>query len=67
MSTISDQIRWFGVSALNLPNRTEQTLKEHASLIKCLKNKDVEKAKEAVLEHIEHTRVAILSSLSLED
>ncbi len=27
MSTISDQIRWFGVSALNLPNRTEQTLK----------------------------------------
>ena len=67
MSTISDQIRWFGVSALNLPNRTEQTLKEHASLIKCLKNKDAEKAKEAVLEHIEHTRVAILSSLSLED
>ncbi|WP_078410444.1 GntR family transcriptional regulator [Priestia abyssalis] len=67
MGTISDQIRWFGVSALNLPNRTEQTLKEHAWLIECLKNKEVEKAKEAVLEHIEHTRVAILSSLSLGD
>ena len=45
MSTISDQIRWFGVSALNLPNRKEQTFKEHASIIKCLKNKDVEKRK----------------------
>ncbi|KKI92733.1 GntR family transcriptional regulator [Bacillus sp. SA1-12] len=67
MGTISDQIRWFGVSALNLPNRTEQTLKEHAWLIECLKNKEVEKAKEAVLEHIEHTRVAILSSLNLGD
>lgn len=65
MGTISDQIRWFGVSALNLPNRTEQTLKEHAWLIECLKNKEVEKAKEAVLEHIEHTQVAILSSLTL--
>ena len=67
MSTISDQIRWFGVSALNLPNRKEQTLKEHAWIIECLKNKEVEKAKEAVLEHIEHTRVAILSSVSLRD
>lgn len=67
MGTISDQIRWFGISALNLPNRTEQTLKEHAWLIECLKNKEVEKAKEAVLEHIEHTRVAILSSLGMGD
>ncbi|MGM0873843.1 MAG: GntR family transcriptional regulator [Bacillota bacterium] len=67
MGTISDQIRWFGVSALNLPNRTEQALKEHASIIECLKNKEFEKAKVAVLEHIEHTRVAILSSLGMGD
>lgn len=67
ISTISDQIRWFGVSALNLPNRKEQTLKEHAWIIECLKNKETEKAKEAVLEHIEHTRLAVLSSVSLRD
>ncbi|MFJ7934188.1 GntR family transcriptional regulator [Sporosarcina sp. NPDC096371] len=67
MGTISDQIRWFGVSALNLPNRNEQTLKEHAWIIECLKNKEVEKAKEAVSEHIEHTRLAILSSVGLSE
>lgn len=64
MNTVSEQIRWFGVSAVNLPNRKEQTLKEHARIIDCLKNKEVEKAKKAALEHIEHTRTAILSSLN---
>ncbi|AMA72403.1 MULTISPECIES: GntR family transcriptional regulator [Aneurinibacillus] len=66
MQTISDQIRWFGVSALHSPNRTEQTLKEHALIIECLKNKDVEKAKKAVLDHIECTRMAVLSSLKIK-
>jgi DNA-binding GntR family transcriptional regulator len=65
ITTISDQMRWFGVSALHLPNRTEQTLQEHAKIIESIKRKDVETAKKAVLEHIKHTRNAVLSSLAI--
>lgn len=66
IATISDQMRWFGVSALHLPNRTEQTLQEHARIIECIKNREIVSAKQAVLEHIEHTRNAVLSSLKLK-
>jgi DNA-binding GntR family transcriptional regulator len=65
MQNISDQLRWFGVRALNLPNRNEQTLKEHALLIHSIKNRDVEAAKKAVLDHINHTREAILKNLNI--
>jgi DNA-binding GntR family transcriptional regulator len=64
MGTLSDQLRWFGVRALKAPNRNEQTLKEHALVINAIKNRDVEKAKKAVLNHIEHTREAILKNLN---
>jgi DNA-binding GntR family transcriptional regulator len=65
MQTLSDQLRWFGVRALNAPNRKEQTLKEHEALIHSIKNREVEGAKEAVVNHINHTREAILKNLHL--
>jgi DNA-binding GntR family transcriptional regulator len=63
MKTVSDQMRWFGVSALNSPNRIKQTLTEHQLIIQCLKERDSERAKKAVLEHIECTREAVMSTL----
>ncbi|MFT9846342.1 GntR family transcriptional regulator [Aneurinibacillus sp. REN35] len=63
MQTLSDQMRWFGIQALNLPDRAEQTLHEHAVIIEGIKNRDVEQAKQAVIEHIDRTREAVLSVL----
>jgi DNA-binding GntR family transcriptional regulator len=63
LQTISDQLRWFGVRALNLPNREENTLKEHSLIISAIKRKNVKDAKEAVLNHINQTREAILLNL----
>jgi DNA-binding GntR family transcriptional regulator len=63
VQTVSDQMRWFGISASYLPNRIEETLKEHSAIIDCLKEKDVDKAKKAVLNHIDLTREAVLASL----
>jgi DNA-binding GntR family transcriptional regulator len=65
MKTLSDQLRWFGVRALNTPNRNEQTLNEHAAIIDSIKNRDVERAKKAVVNHINHTQEAILKNLDI--
>jgi len=66
MQTLSDQVRWFGVRALNLPGRIEQTLQEHAAIIEAIKSRDFKKAREAVLNHIEQTRVAVLNNLQIK-
>lgn len=63
LKRISDKIRWFGISGLNRPNRKEQALHEHASIIESLKSRDIEKTKHAVLTHIENNRQAVLASL----
>lgn len=63
LQMISDKIRWFGISGLNRPNRKDQALQEHASIIESLKNRDIEKTKHAVLTHIENNRLAVLASL----
>ncbi|MFV9511615.1 GntR family transcriptional regulator [Tepidibacillus sp. LV47] len=63
MKSLSDQIHWFGIQALHQSGRTNEALKEHAQIIETIKNKDLERARIAIHEHIEKTRAAILSSL----
>ncbi|MEW9672616.1 GntR family transcriptional regulator [Ammoniphilus sp. 3BR4] len=63
IQTLSDQMRWFGIRAVTIPGRTEQTLQEHLAILEGLKNRDFEQAKKAVLLHIEHTKEAVVSSL----
>jgi len=63
MQTLSDQIHWFGVQALYSKGRTESILTEHGTIFQALKERDVDKAKLAVADHIEKTRKAILESL----
>lgn len=63
LKTISDKIRWFGMSALNRPNRKDQALQEHGLIIEALKARDLEKTKIAVLNHIDNNRLAVLSSV----
>lgn len=63
MHTLSDQMRWFGIVALDTTDRVERTLKEHRAIIDQLKKRDVELAKQAMLDHIIHTRTAVLASL----
>lgn len=66
LKMISDKIRWFGISALNCPNRKDQALQEHAFIIEGLKSRDIEKTKKAVLTHIENNRTAVLASLEMK-
>ncbi|MBO8162133.1 MAG: GntR family transcriptional regulator [Brevibacillus sp.] len=63
MQTISDQMRWFGIRALNQLGRAEQTLREHEMILTALKKRDLAAAKEAIFTHIEHTRIAVRKSL----
>ncbi|WP_276210694.1 GntR family transcriptional regulator [Heyndrickxia coagulans] len=63
MRTLGDQLRWFGIQALYSPNRIEQTLKEHAALLEAIKNRDIEYAKQAAINHISSTYKAIINSL----
>ncbi|WP_019121309.1 GntR family transcriptional regulator [Brevibacillus massiliensis] len=63
MQTISDQMRWFGVQALNLPGRNEQTLQEHARILNAVKKRDLAEAKQAIAHHLNQTRVAIMFNL----
>ncbi|WP_223069676.1 GntR family transcriptional regulator [Paenibacillus caui] len=66
MHNLSDQMRWFGITALKTTDRKDRTLKEHRIIIEGLKKRDVDFAKKAVIEHIEHTRSAVLASLKLQ-
>lgn len=63
MHNLSDQMRWFGIMALNASDRTERTLQEHKSIIEGLKKHNLDQAKQAVFTHIEHTRIAVLTAL----
>ncbi|WP_339062095.1 GntR family transcriptional regulator [Tepidibacillus marianensis] len=64
MKTLSDQIHWFGIQALYQLGRSDKALKEHGQIVEAIKNKNMDQARGAILEHIEKTGVAILSSLN---
>jgi DNA-binding GntR family transcriptional regulator len=63
MHNLSDQMRWFGIVALKSADRKESTLKEHREIIEGLRKRDVNFAKKAVTNHIDHTRMAVLEAL----
>jgi DNA-binding GntR family transcriptional regulator len=60
---LSDLMRWFGIVALKSADRKVKTLEEHRVIIDGLRKRDVELAKKAVTDHIEHTRMAVLEVL----
>jgi DNA-binding GntR family transcriptional regulator len=63
MHNLSDLMRWFGIVALKSADRKVRTLEEHRVIIDGLRKRDVELAKKAVTDHIEHTRMAVLEAL----
>lgn len=63
MQTLSDQMRWFGIMALHSTERKERTMEEHRAILEGIKNRDVELAKKAVIDHIEQTRTAVLAAM----
>lgn len=63
IETYGDQMRWFGYRAVTQSGRVEETLKEHEAIYEGLKARDLERAKQAVLDHMEKTRLAILSNI----
>lgn len=67
MHTLSDQMRWFGIMALHSTERKERTMEEHRSIIESIKNRDVELAKKAVIDHIEQTRIAVLEAMKVNE
>lgn len=63
IETYGDQMRWFGYRAVTQSGRVEETLKEHEAIYEGLKARDLERVKQAVLDHMEKTRLAILSNI----
>ena len=63
IETYGDQIRWFGYRAITQSGRVEETLKEHRAIFEGLKARDLGRAKQAVLDHMEQTRLAIISGI----
>lgn len=60
MENINDIVRYFGLIAINLPNRNKETLEEHLNILKALELKDIKKIAKAVEIHMENTTNAII-------
>ena len=56
LSNLSDMMRRLGIKAIKSKIRYEETLQEHAKLIKELKRRDLSKARQATIYHILRTK-----------
>ena len=63
IETYGDQMSWFGYRAITQSGRIEAALKEHEAIYEGLKARNLERAKQAVVDHMEKTRLAILSTI----
>ena len=64
--TLSDQMRRLGVQAVTIPGRVNGTMEEHRKILDALRERDTQKAREAMVFHIENTRTAVISALQSE-
>lgn len=60
MNNINDIIRYFGLIALNIPNRNTFTLKEHKEILEALKCKNSDLTIKKLEIHMENTTSAII-------
>lgn len=63
MSNLFEQINRYRVISLSQPDMREGTLHEHENLIKAIKTRDIEAAKEYAYEHIQNTEEGLLTIL----
>lgn len=56
MENLSDMMILLGITAVRKKNRIQETLREHLSIIKYLKDNDLKNAKEAMIYHVLRTK-----------
>lgn len=61
LSNLSDIIRYFGIKVLLVPERSEETLKEHRKVLEAILAGNVEEATEAMKYHLTKTGEALVS------
>lgn len=59
MRSLTDQYNWFGIAALKLNKRLDESYWEHGLIVDGIKARDLQKTKKAMLQHIENTFIAI--------
>lgn len=59
LGNLSDMMRRLGMTAIQTDERYLETLQEHISIIESLKNKDIIKAKQAMLYHVLNTQKTV--------
>ncbi|MBU5668809.1 GntR family transcriptional regulator [Peptoniphilus sp. MSJ-1] len=59
MRNLNDIIRFFGLVAIDNPGRTRETIEEHNSIIENIKNRNKNKALDAMRFHMDQTQKSI--------
>lgn len=60
---INDIVRYFGLLAIDMPERRLATVVEHDKIIKALKTKDLDKIRKSMQIHMNNTTQALIRRL----
>lgn len=67
LKSLSEQMRWFGFWAMQVPGRMAEVLQEHDGILRAIEQGDLGLAKARVTEHLEKSCQAILAGLPCEN
>ena len=67
MLTLLDLLAKSRLESLSIPGQAKQALRAHERIIQAISSQDLAKAKEAMLNHLNQTEVAILSTRNQKD
>jgi len=64
LTSLSEQMLWFGYWAMQVPGRMEEVLEEHIHILSAIENRNLSQAQLRIIEHLERSREAILAGLA---
>lgn len=66
INTLSDYINKFAEVAYQVPGRIQEAIKEHHAIAEALRNKDLMKAEQEAMRHVDSSRKAYLSKIEAD-
>ena len=62
LENLRDLIHLMGIQALDLENRAEVVIEEHVKIVEAVQSRDAEKAREAMIYHLNRSKNAVVSN-----
>jgi DNA-binding GntR family transcriptional regulator len=67
LTSLSEQMRWFGYWAMQVPGRMDEVLEEHKLILNAIENRNLSQACQRIIEHLARSREAIFAGLPIDD